>query len=212
MNIILNMTRYALIDESTFERQLLSQFGARLRGARLMRKVTAVELARRVGISRTTLQAIEDGSPSPSIGTYLRVMAALGLASDVVLLATGEADLVLPPPPAELDRHGAQDYQSLLMHVEAVRLLKQKPALVARAVATLKRWQSTSDPRSQPLFDEWQRILDQRDWGRAVARTDRANQLRQASPLATLLPNETRLEIIRRVKLLKGQARATASA
>jgi hypothetical protein len=98
------------------------------------------------------------------------------------------------------------------MHVEAVRLLKQNPRLVERAIATLNRWQETADPRSHELLDEWRRILDQREWHLAVAPDERGNQLRQASPLATLLPDEKRLGIIRRVKSLKQGAYATAPA
>jgi DNA-binding XRE family transcriptional regulator len=44
-------------------------------------------MARRVGISRTTLAAVEAGDPAPSIGTYLRVMAVLGIGGDLALLA-----------------------------------------------------------------------------------------------------------------------------
>lgn len=200
------------LEARPLERQLLAQLGARLKFARETRGISAVELARRVGVSRTTLQAVERGKPSPSMGTYIAVMSALGLVADVALLATGESDTIEPSAPQHLDRHGAQDYQSLLMHVEAVRLLKQDPRLVERAIATLNRWQETADPRSHDLLDEWRRILDKREWRLAVAPDERGNQLRQASPLATLLPDEKRLGIIRRVKLLKQGAHATAPA
>lgn len=200
------------LDETPLERQLLMQLGVRLKAARELQGISAVELARQVGISRTTLQAIERGLPSPSMGTYLAVMSALGLASDVALLATGEADTVEPPPPIDMEHHGAQDYQSLLMHVYAVRMLKQSPRLVDRAMETLSRWRQTADPRSFALLDEWKRILEKKQWSAAVARDAHANQLRQASPLATLLPEEKRLEIIRRVKALKQSAYATEPA
>ncbi len=171
-----------------------------------------MELARQLGISRTTLQAVERGLPSPSIGTYLAVMAALGLAADLALLATGEADTVEPAPPSNLEQHGAQDYQSLLMHVAAVRMLKQNPRLVDRAAATLERWRVTADPLSYPLLDRWRRILETREWRIAVAADERGNQLRQASPLPTLLPQDKRLGIIRRVKEMKQKARAATTA
>ncbi len=195
-----------------FERQLLAQLGARLKAARVGRGTSAEALARVVGVSRTTLQAIEKGMPSPSMGSYLAVMAALGLAADMALLATGESATTEPPPPTELALHGAQDYQSLLMHVAAVRLLNQKPQLAARAIATLDRWQQTGDPRSRPLFDEWRRILGRREWHLAVAPGERGNQLRQSSPLATLLSQEQRMTIIRRVMALKQGAYAAAPA
>ena len=205
-------TSPAWLDTHPLERQLLAQLGTRLKSARETRRISAVELAGRVGVSRTTLQAVECGKPSPSMGTYLAVMAALGMVADVALLATGESDTLAPPLPRHFDRHAAQDYQSLLMHVEAVRLLKQNPRLVERAVTTLNRWRDTADPRSYPLLDEWRRILDQREWHLAVAPDERGNQLRQASPLATLLPEEKRRGIIRRVKSMKQSAHAAASA
>jgi DNA-binding XRE family transcriptional regulator len=47
-------------------------------------------MAERVGISRTTLAAVEAGTASPAIGTYLKVMGVLSLAGDLALVATGE--------------------------------------------------------------------------------------------------------------------------
>ena len=143
------------------------------------------------GVSRTTLQAVEGGKPSPSMGTYIAVMSALGLVADVALLATGESDTVEPSPPKHLDRHGAQDYQSLLMHVEAVRLLKQNPHLVKRAVTTLDRWQETAEPRSHEILFERRRMLDQREWRLAVAPDERGNQLRQTRPMLQRQPVST---------------------
>src|SRR3954471_8659487 len=74
---------------SIFERQLLIQLGERLRRARQNQGLTAVALAQRVGISRMTLNAVEAGEPAPTMGTYLRVMSALGVAGDLVLVANG---------------------------------------------------------------------------------------------------------------------------
>ena len=76
----------------------------------------------------------------------------------------------------------------------------------------LNRWQETADPRSHELLDEWMRIQEQREWRLAVAPDERGNHLRQASPLATALPEKKRPGIIRRVKALKERARATAPA
>ena len=74
---------------SVLQRQLLLQFGDRLRRLRKARKLSTVEMAKRVGISRTTLSAVEAGDPAPSIGTYLRVMAELGIGADMALLYGG---------------------------------------------------------------------------------------------------------------------------
>lgn len=112
----------------------------------------------------------------------------------------------------KLGHHAVQDYQSWLMHCAAVELIQQNPALVNQALATLARWRETADPRSVPLFDEWRDILTSRAWMRAVARDERGNQVRQASPLATLLPEEMRQAILSHVQALKRAARSTSDA
>jgi hypothetical protein len=61
-------------------------------------------------------------------------------------------------------------------------------------------------------LDQWKRILETREWHMAVAADERGNQLRQASPLPTLLPQDKRLGIIRRVKEMKQRAHAATTA
>jgi hypothetical protein len=46
----------------------------------------------------------------------------------------------------------------------------------------------------------WVQIIQDRDWAAALEESERGNQLRQASPMATLLPNSVRLAIIRQVR------------
>jgi transcriptional regulator with XRE-family HTH domain len=192
------------------ERQLLTQLGERLRRARKSRALSSVELARQVGISRTTLSAVESGDPSPAFGTYVRVLSALGMVADLALVATSHpAPGVESEPVAPMDLHRAQDLQSLLMHEEAVRLLREDPSLVERLEQTLSRWSMRDDPNSRPLLQRWIDIVAARDWAVAIADTEEARQLRQASPMATLLSQETRLEIIRKIRALKERARAT---
>lgn len=112
----------------------------------------------------------------------------------------------MPPPPDDFDQHRKQDYQSYLMHIEAVRMLRTDPSLALQLLATLHRWKETADPRILPLFDAWQRILEQSDWAAALSDSQRGTQLRQASPMATLLDQRTRLHIIREVGLLAAQS------
>ena len=205
---------------SALERLLLLQLGERLKSARLSRGMASTNLAQKVGISRTTLHAVESGEPTPTIGTYLRVMSALGLAGDLALVAS-DAARIQPDTNSRLraarvkpsaqrvvvkvdsSRHIAQDLQSLMLHKEAVRLIRQDPELVKRAFETLARWRSGGYSHSQPLWDEWAVILHRRDWRRALSNTRRAQELRQASPLSTLVPQETRLRIIADVRKLK---------
>ena len=126
---------------SPVERQLLVQLGERLRHARNARSLSSVELARHVGISRTTLSAVERGDPSPAFGTYVRVLSALGMVADLAFVATSKTAIGAANEPAvPTSLHRAQDLQSLLMHEEAVRLLRKDPSLVAQLQQTLSRW------------------------------------------------------------------------
>jgi transcriptional regulator with XRE-family HTH domain len=75
---------------SAFERQLLIQLGERLRHTRQEQGLTTTALAERAGVSRMTLNAVEAGEPAPTMGTYLRVLSALGHAGDLALVASGE--------------------------------------------------------------------------------------------------------------------------
>lgn len=68
-------------------RRQVAALGKRLRAARLRRKMTQPMLAERVGISVPTLGKLEAGDPSTSLATMLRVLAVLGMAADIDLLA-----------------------------------------------------------------------------------------------------------------------------
>lgn len=195
---------------SALDRQLLIQLGGRLRRARQRQGLTTVVLAERTGISRTTLNAVEAGEPAPTMGTYLRVMSALGVASDLALVATGELrDTPVDDKETKVQLgaqsapHDIQDLQSLLLHEEAVRLVRQKPELISSALEILEKWRASGSTNSRALFDEWSVILRRRDWRRVLARTRRSKELRQASPLTVLLPSEVRERVLEEVRLLK---------
>jgi transcriptional regulator with XRE-family HTH domain len=69
----------------------LSALGERIRLARRRRKLTAQDVALRAGISRPTLRSAEAGDPSVSMGTYVRVLAALGgLDKDLAKVAADD--------------------------------------------------------------------------------------------------------------------------
>lgn len=93
--------------------------------------------------------------------------------------------------------HQEQDYQSLMLHTAAIRLMQEDPRLIERALGILNRWMQAKVLHSRPLLQEWQRILLERDWELALSTSERGNQLRQASPVSCILPNKQRLEIIR---------------
>jgi hypothetical protein len=117
-----------------------------------------------------------------------------------------------PTPSRELlMHHRIQDLLSYWLHVEAVRLIKQDPSLVQRLQQTQARWAERDDLGGEPLRRKWDEILATQDWGMALARTDQGQELRQASPLATVLPPEVRLKVLERIRDLKLRCQAAAS-
>ena len=67
--------------------RILTALGENIRYARLRRDLSSAQIAERAGISRSTLVKIEKGEESVAIGFFLRVLIALGLENDVLLLA-----------------------------------------------------------------------------------------------------------------------------
>lgn len=96
--------------------------------------------------------------------------------------------------------HRTSDLQSLLLTQAAVTAMQQQPALVDKALGTLAHWDRVAPLASKPLRDEWRDILQGGHFERALARTDRGQQLRQAAPLARVIAPEVRLQIIRTCK------------
>jgi transcriptional regulator with XRE-family HTH domain len=95
------------------EQRSLAQLGERLKLARMRRKLSSTVVAQRAGISRTSLYKVESGGPGATLGTYLRVLAVLGLESDIDRLAADDKvgrklqDLALQPTPAPTRRRRA---------------------------------------------------------------------------------------------------------
>ncbi|MFW7340518.1 helix-turn-helix domain-containing protein [Pollutimonas sp. H1-120] len=85
------------------EQSLLSALGERLRLARKRRKLSNAVVAQRAGISRTTLYKVEAGDPGATLGSYIRVLAVLGLEDDLNQLGADDRvgrklqDLALEP-------------------------------------------------------------------------------------------------------------------
>src|SRR5688572_7091620 len=67
--------------------KLLAGFGENIKLARLRRKLSTEQVAERANIGRTTLWAIEKGSPNVAIGFYVQVLFVLGLEKDLLKLA-----------------------------------------------------------------------------------------------------------------------------
>ena len=72
------------------EQRTLARLGERIRLARLRRQLSSATIAARAGISRTTLYKVELGDPGITLGTCLRVLAALGLDQDFDQLAADD--------------------------------------------------------------------------------------------------------------------------
>ncbi len=204
---------------SVLDRQLLLQLGDRLKRLRQAQGLGTVEMAGRVGVTRNTLRSVEAGDPATAIGTYLRVMSVLGVSGELALLA---GDALVPPPAgtaaarsrraapvvqvrvtADPGRHRLQDLQSRLLHEEAVRCAKASPALIDQAKTTARRWLETGDTRSASLWLDWLKILDTGAWRKVLGPSRHAQQLRQASPLVTVLPAAVRRAILAQLGGLK---------
>lgn len=78
--------------------------GERLRLARLRRRISLTDLAKRVGVNRNTLARLERGDLATSLGVLARVLSVLGLEEDLDLLARDDElgqrlqDIRLPQP------------------------------------------------------------------------------------------------------------------
>lgn len=60
-------------------REALVFLGRTIRATRLQRRMTAEDLAERVGVSRNVLRRIENGESGVSIGTVFETMVVLGV-------------------------------------------------------------------------------------------------------------------------------------
>ena len=68
-------------------KRILTEMGENVKLARLRRRLSATQVAERANISRPTLLAIEKGSESVGIGSYILVLRVLGLEKDFLLVA-----------------------------------------------------------------------------------------------------------------------------
>ena len=67
--------------------KLAVELGRRIRTARIRRKKRQEDLALTTGLSRSTIQAIERGDTSCSLGNVLLVLWTLGLSREIELIA-----------------------------------------------------------------------------------------------------------------------------
>lgn len=67
--------------------QKMQILGEQIKLARLRRNLSVAQIAERATCSPLTVSRIEKGSPTVSIGIYLRVLYALQLEDDILLIA-----------------------------------------------------------------------------------------------------------------------------
>lgn len=70
----------------------IAQLGANIATARLRRRWRQEDLARKAGITRLTVAAIERGKPGTGIGAYAAALWALGLHGKLSEIAAPETD------------------------------------------------------------------------------------------------------------------------
>jgi len=66
---------------------LAHELGRRIRAARIRRKISQNDLAGRTGLSRSSIQAVERGDLTVSLGIVFKVLWNLGLTNEVSLIA-----------------------------------------------------------------------------------------------------------------------------
>jgi transcriptional regulator with XRE-family HTH domain len=67
--------------------QILAVLGENIKLSRLRRKISIRSMAERAGLAPSTVGAIEQGSPSVSMGSYLQVLSIIKLEEDLLLVA-----------------------------------------------------------------------------------------------------------------------------
>jgi hypothetical protein len=96
--------------------------------------------------------------------------------------------------------HKDIDDRSLALHRLIAKKLRDQPALLSRAKATLARWRRNADESTRVYDDEWARALDRgldATLRIALGRSQRAAALRQCSPFAGILTSEERNAFLR---------------
>lgn len=70
--------------------RLAEGLGERIRTARMRRRLTATEMAERMGVTRPTLNRLEQGDLAVGLGVLVRALGVLGLDDDLAKLAADD--------------------------------------------------------------------------------------------------------------------------
>jgi transcriptional regulator with XRE-family HTH domain len=69
----------------TDDKASIERTAARLRKARLAKKLTQVEVAKKAGISENHYAQIERGEKNPTLSTFSSIIKAIGISSTEIL-------------------------------------------------------------------------------------------------------------------------------
>jgi len=100
------------------EKKKLEELGQRLKNARLERNDPQKEFAFRMGVSIPTLYKMEQGSPSVSIGVWVKALSRLGVPDDF--------DSLIAPKESLFERYEAQ---KKIKHRQRARRKKESGSL-----------------------------------------------------------------------------------
>ena len=89
MSSLLDMSKQTLPSFPRYQR-LAGSLGDRVRLARLRRRMSATEMAERMGVARMTLYSLEHGDLSVGLGVLVRALGVLGLDDDLAHLAADD--------------------------------------------------------------------------------------------------------------------------
>lgn len=70
--------------------RLAEGLGERIRTARMRRRLTVTEMAERMGVTRPTLNRLEQGDLAVGLGVLVRALGVLGLEDDLAKLAADD--------------------------------------------------------------------------------------------------------------------------
>lgn len=70
--------------------RLAEGLGERIRTARMRRSLTVTEMAERMGVTRPTLNRLEQGDLAVGLGVLVRALGVLGLDDDLAKLAADD--------------------------------------------------------------------------------------------------------------------------
>lgn len=70
--------------------KILIQLGENIKLARKRRRLSALQVAERADIARSTYQLIEKGQPGVAMASYLQVLYVLGLEKDLLKVAADD--------------------------------------------------------------------------------------------------------------------------